>query len=180
MKKITSVLLLLAMAVAALISTVSCSRGDDSIPEGMKKLENDADLDYVMFIPEDWTQDLSGGAVSAYYAKGDMSNVSMTSFALTELDTTLDTHVEEYVEKLKKTFSDLELNKDDPSDVTLGGIKAKRIRYTGKLSDSDYSFLQLITIRNANMYIFTYTSEKEAFDKHMEEVQQIINNFSFK
>ena len=77
MKKISA--LIFALLFAAL-----CSCGKDAyVPVGYKMI-SDKNADFRMYVPNDWTEDLSTGICSAYYSKDDKSNVSFTALELNE------------------------------------------------------------------------------------------------
>ena len=77
MKKISA--LVFALLLAAL-----CSCGKDAyVPAGYKMI-SDKSADFRMYVPNDWTEDLSAGICSAYCSKDDKSNVSFTALELNE------------------------------------------------------------------------------------------------
>lgn len=176
-KFIKCVALLFVLAFA--LSSVSCGSQDAEVPEGMKRIESTDKLRFDFFIPETWVQDLSTGVVSAYYGLKDMSNVSISTFSVDDYEKTLGTYVDEYIDGLKTTFSDFGLTEDGIRDTLLGKTAAKKFEYTAKLTENEYKFMQVITVYSGYMFIFTYTSQAAAYDSHIEDVQLMLDNFSF-
>lgn len=173
--KFAALLFILILA----LSTVSCGARDAEVPEGMKRIESTDKLRFNFFIPETWVQDLSTGVISAYYGLKDMSNVSIMTFSVDDYEKSLGDYVDEYIDGLKKTFTDFELTEDGVKDTLLGKVSSKKFEYTAKLTENEYKFMQVITVYSGYMYIFTYTSQAAAYDSHLEDVQLMLDNFSF-
>lgn len=173
MKKITALLLSLVLAVMLLSS---CGGKDSAAPMGFKEISDDA-LTYDLFIPDEWTADLSTGVTAAYYSGQDPSNISMIAFELDGSITGLEDYWAKYEPSLKAILPDLEYV--DQSAVTLDGADAMQYIYTGTMSDVSYKFMQLVAIRNNRVYIFTYTAYAAKYDEHIEDVLAILDYFCF-
>jgi hypothetical protein len=174
----------------------SCTEKDNWVPKGMKKITTDA-VDYTMFVPESWTADISTGVVSAYVSSTDRSNVTMmaSNLANENASMSLSDYWNKYEAKLLQTFPDMKY--DDatgteetettdtgsgsyvPVSAVLGGSAANKYIYTASVTGTTYKYMQLICIRNGYAYIFTYTALPEKFDSHLEDVERIIEYFSF-
>ncbi len=169
------------VTIFLIITTLLCSCGGDAeVPAGMKAVESSDDLSYNFFIPKDWIQDLSTGVVSAYYSTGDTSNISITTYNIDNYEKTLDDYVEEYMTGLDENLGEFTLSEGYPQNTLLGGIGASKLEYTATFSGTQYKYMQLLCIYRGNMYVFTYTSNAEKYDSHMEEVNFMLDNFSFK
>ena len=177
MKKIAALLLTLILCTSMLFGC--SSERTKGAPDGMRAVESSDKLDYYLYIPAAWKQDLSTGAVSAYCSSADLSNITMSQFTLSEKNN-LEDQVNIYIEGLKGTFVDFALDEASPENVTLGGVAASKIVYTGSLAGNLNKFMNVICVVNNNLYIFTYTSTSDLYDSHLEEVQKILDNFAFK
>ncbi len=177
MKKIVSLVLTLVLALSLFCGCTSSGPA----PDGMKVLESSDRLDYNIYIPAGWVQDLSTGAVSAYVSSNDLSNISMTQFNLEELKK-LDEYVSNYVTELEENLQEFKLEEGYPEKgkTLLDGVEAAKIEYTAKLVGNEYKYMQIICIKGGTIYFFTYTALAEAYDSHLEAVQQILDNFAFK
>ena len=177
MKKICSLALVFVLALTLLCSCTSSGYA----PDGMKVLESNDKLDYNIYIPAGWVQDLSTGAVSAYVSSSDLSNISMTQFNLEELKK-LNEYVSGYVTELEENLQEFKLEEGYPEKgkTLLDGVEAAKIEYTAKLVGNEYKYMQIICIKGGTIYFFTYTALAEAYDSHLEAVQQILDNFTFK
>ena len=178
MKKILSFFVLSIMCLSLF---AGCAGGSAPAPDGMKVLESSDTLDYHIYIPAAWVQDLSTGAVSAYVSASDLSNISMTQFNLDELKK-LDEYVTDYIADLEGNLKDFKLVEGYPEkgNTVLGGVEARKLEYTAVLADNEYKFTQIICAKGGTIYYFTYTAMAEVYDSHLEEVQQILDNFAFK
>lgn len=180
MRSKRNIFALIALSLCAVIFLSACSgNADVSAPNGMKLLSNDI-VDYYLYIPESWEGDMSTGMVSAY-STYDNSNISMMAFALGDkydYSTTVAQFVEKNKEDLENTYADIEYI-TEPSNVELDGYAAIKMVYTATVTGTSYQFMQLCTVANATVYVFTYTALPDVFENHTDEVQSMIDNFSF-
>ena len=163
-----------------MILLAGCGTAVEGAPDGMKALTSNDKLDYKIYVPASWVQDLSTGAVSAYAGASDLSNISMTQFNLDEMKK-LDEHVADYVEDLEENLNDFKMVEGYPEKgaTLLNGVEAKKLEYTATLAGNEYKYMQVICSKGGTIYFFTYTALADAYDNHTEEVQQILDNFAF-
>ncbi|MDD4772628.1 MAG: hypothetical protein PHZ09_03390 [Eubacteriales bacterium] len=184
-KSIKTVLLVVGLIAILLFS---CAEQDNWIPKGMKKASTEA-VDYTLFVPDGWTVDISTGVVSAYVSALDRSNITMIAFNLENenSDMTIDEYWEKYEGEMRTTFPDMEMEHEstsaedgmNPVSMLFDGFNAKKYVYTATVTEVKYKYMQVICIRGGIAYIFTYTSIPENFDTHLEEVDRILETFSF-
>lgn len=187
MKKVISVLLVTVMATMIL---TSCANKDANTPEGFKEISDDA-IGYDLYVPEDWISDISTGITSAYFSDTDPSNISMTSFELNNDVQSIEDYWSFYLPSLRALFPDLQFENlpenAEPEPVTVGvpeqlkidGVPALAYNYTGSMNGTAYKFYQVITFKNATVYIFTYTAEAVNYDEHIKDVVDILANIKF-
>lgn len=169
------------VTILLIISITLCSCGGDTeAPAGMKAVESSDDLSYNFFIPKDWIQDLSTGVVSAYYSTGDTSNVSITTYNIDNYEKPLSEYVAEYTVGLEENLGEFTLSEGYPENTLLGGFGAMKLEYTATFSGTGYKYMQILCIYRGNMYVFTYTSNAEKYESHLEEINVMLDNFSFK
>ncbi|MBE6650574.1 MAG: hypothetical protein E7613_04595 [Ruminococcaceae bacterium] len=174
--------LVLLSAFLLVITMTACGEKDSSIPEGMKLPENDI-VDYYFYYPETWSLSRNDGMISAYVSEKDSSSVSITAFNSNQEVTSLDEYLAmdgtTYTEKLKSTFLDVEILSDG-EETKLHDALARQFVFTANVGGETYKFRQIITFRFDYIYIMTYTSTLEGFDKHTDEVNKIVKEFKFK
>ncbi len=192
--KFKSLLLVIILLCTAFI--MSCGNGKDNwIPKGMKIASTDA-VDYILFVPDTWTVDISTGVVSAYTT--DRSNITMIAFNLENenKDLTPDGYWKKYEPELRQTFPDMEYSaiqngaettgdtteiSDNfvPVTMLLDGLPANKYIYTATVTGVKYQYMQVICTRGGIAYLFTYTSIPQNFDIHLDDVNRILENFRF-
>ncbi len=160
-------------------SGCSASGTDIEAPDGMKLFSNEH-TDYTAFVPASWTVDMSTGTLSAYVSSADASSVVITAQMLGQDDPkTLDGYWKHYEESFNSTFKEFEYVGEAPTTTTLSGEPANKYVYTAKLGDNQYKFMQVVVIREMTVYVITYTSTPEGYDANLEDVEKILDNFSF-
>ena len=177
--------LLCAAAAAAVCLSVftGCSSGSDSWhPAGMK-LASSEDADYKMWVPESWTVDMSTGITSAYAGSGDYSNVSVTAQNLSGEQNYLtpSEYWEIYKTDLEATFPNIAYDEDTEGGISLllDENAAMKYSYTATVTGTKFHFISVVCIRSGTVYLITYTAQPAIYENHLEEVQNILDNFSF-
>ncbi len=175
MKK-CALLLAAAMLMTAL---VSCTASDTDVPYGMQLIDDDV-VDYRLYVPEDWTESISTGAVGAYYSAEDPTNVTVMMWN-DDVNATVDDWWEGYQEDFTAVYDDFEIISTD--NATLGGLTAKRYEYTGTLASTEFHYIQYVCMRYSvsvsAVYVLTFTSTEENYESHLEELESIVEYFEF-
>ena len=175
-------LLIMAALMLCLFSLTSCTKETmGGHPVGKLEMTNKA-IDYKFYYPDTWLTDMNDGMVCIYVANDDPSNVSVSQFGLgTEFK-----NLDEYISGLPHSFTSEwnavfgETDFGTPEDITLGGEPAKKLVYEATIGELTYRYLQVFTLHNGNVYTLTYSARTEIFDKHIENVNGIIESFTFK
>lgn len=84
-----------------------------------------------------------------------------------------------YESQFKATFPDLTYSVKG-ENVMMAGLKAQKYVYTASVTGTAYQFMQVVALKAGTVYIFTYTSTKDVFDSHLEEVNAILGYISLK
>jgi len=175
-KKYISFILLISVLIMSL-ALASCSSQDPTAPNGMKTLTNDL-VDYYLYVPSGWVEDISTRFISAYASDMDRSNVSMEAFGV-DSDVTLDSFWDGYRADFEATFSDMEYSIEGET-LLLDGVAAKKYEYTATVTGIAYKFMQVTAIKEGTVYIFTYTAEPGRYEDHLQAVETILSVFRFK
>ena len=170
---------LLTAALAALLLALiltSCGAPATDVPEGMQLASLDG-VEYALFVPETWTVNQNSGVSGAYVSSYDKSNVSLISYLPTAALTT-----EQYwdlcAESYAAEFADFALV--ESGSATMGGMAVPYYVYTATIGGDSYKFLQAIAGNGGMFYNLTYTATVDNYDLHIEEVMQIIEEFTFR
>ncbi len=174
MKKIISLIFAVILSTSVM---VSCGNVDSDAPMGFKEI-SDEGVTYDLFVPEEWTADISTGVTAAYYSGKDPANISLIAYELDGSVTSIADYWETYEPSLKAVFSDLEYI-HDPEELELDGVPAVQYVYTGTMVNMSYKFMQIVAFKDAKVYIFTYTAEESRYDAHFEDIIAILAEFRF-
>jgi len=168
------------LAVTFLILAASlftaCGKNVDGIeiPNGMILSCDPKVTDYYLFVPQNWTVDLTTSASGAYYSNTDPSGVSMMVWELENTDTTLDDWWTINETDLQMVFQNYTL--ESKENTTVDGNYAQKYVYTANLGENQYKIMQLGILKNSKVYLFTYTSLANLYDSHLEDVAMITEN----
>ncbi len=178
MKNILKLSALLCVILTAAALFCGCTQQDGEAPMGFKEISNDG-VSYNLYVPDEWISDISTGVTAAYYSNVDPSNVSVIAFDLTaDTATNIEGYWATYEPSLKALFSNFEYV-GEPDKIKLDGTDATAYTYTGTLTDVQYKVMQVVTIKDAQVYVFTYTATAEKYDTHFEDVWAILGYFDF-
>nr|MBQ4317973.1 hypothetical protein [Clostridia bacterium] len=177
MQKFRRLTALILAFVMLSLPLASCQKQEDSAPNGMKQLSNEL-VDYNLYVPSGWVEDVSTRFVSAYVSDIDRTNISMEAFELEASDTTLASFWEGYKSDFEATFSEMEYAVEGET-MLLGGVPANRYVYTATVTGVQYKFMQVVAIKGLTVYIFTYTAKPDKYDEHLQAVDAILEYFTF-
>ncbi len=188
MKKIISILCVLA----CLFCFASCNNTNETdVPEGMLKAGGDAN-DFYFYYSDSWVlQTPAVGTDSAEImikpmpdATGISPNASLSvvAFSLSseKKDYGVNDQWDEYKKELENAFPTFEYNSDKDETIKLDGVVASKKRYTIKIGEETFSFVQVLCIRYANVYQITFTCLANEFEARSNIVDTVVSNFHFK
>lgn len=179
MKKILAV----CICIILCLSFAACgNKSEVDVPMGMQLASDESVPDYVLMIPNDWTVEESTGTTTAYYKDNLSGAVIATftaSFSVPKEDITLDNYFESFSSEFAQIFGDGEKS-IETSSTKLGDEDAKQYIYTGNFGGIEYKFWQVFCLHEGRMYTLTYSTPTEYFDKFAEDMELILEYFSFK
>lgn len=149
---------------------------DKKTPEGMKIASPDG-IEYVFYVPKTWVTDRSDKLSDAYFPESERSNVTVTAFAPNGEMTT-----EQYFDVCENTYKN-EISgyqRLSAEDKTVDGKAAKSYTYKAVYGDTTFRIMQTVVYYNSMFYSITYTAVDEIFDKHISDVEKMINDFDFR
>jgi hypothetical protein len=136
-----------------------------------------------LYVPETTWMSTSDSGISGarYYSGSDFSNVTVTVYFPEEIFTVADYWEKKCLQEYSAYFKDFTVLDDKCGDTTLGGLDAKRYVYEAKLEgDVSYRFMQVMTVKDAMIYTFTYTAKSDLYDSHLTDVEAMVANFTFR
>ena len=169
MKKIVVLLLVLLMLAG-------CAKNQD-VPDNMQ-LASREDVTYCLYVPKTWNVNTDSGVSSAYYSSADSSNVSVMSYYPEAESMSIDDYWKLTGAEYQNAFGGYSLLSSDTT--LLGGRKAGKYTFDLTIGEESVRMMQIIAAYDSMFYVFTYTSAPEIFESHLEEVQIIVDNFTFR
>lgn len=146
-------------------------------PAGMI-LASSKERPYTFFMPSSgWAVDTSAQITSII--ANDKSNVTVQYF-MPDPDKKIenvDAYWEECMEKNKDILVDLAVESTEKTAV--GGLENGLVGvFGGKSGGVEYKFKQAIAFKNEIVYVVTYTATAENFDKHIADVDKMLEHFA--
>ena len=168
------ILCILISAVLLCGSLVACS-GASEIPDGYQHATCDGEY-FRLFVPTSWNVNTSSGVSSAYVSSRTDTMVSMVELGKAAEGETLAHLVEAHME-------DIQALKDytfvSEQNNTMAGRAAKDITYTVKIGDVKYRIRQVLSIVEGRVYLFTYSSQDDAYATWADDVEGILDVLEF-
>lgn len=177
MKKISVIALVLAFCMCfCLLAGCGAKDNKSSAPKGMK-LASGENVDYCMYVPENWKVDKSDLYTSAYFSSGDATSISVTAYGVGSEEET----VGDWWKKFEKEIGEVyKISDVKETKAKLDGIKGSQYSFKGTLADNEYNFIITAILKDYYVYYITYTSTPEFYEDHLEELDQVIEAFEFK
>lgn len=148
---------------------------DEDTPEGYQLATKDK-YEFRFYVPLTWTVQRRTYNPSAYFSKKDLSNISISSRIATEDVFDGASYWKHYTELTSYELSDVVIDEN----AKMGGYDAYGVEYVATASGLKYSIKQVFLAYNNMIYIFTYTSDKLNYDKHMDDINAMLELFEFK
>ena len=174
-KKTLCMILIVSFAFAL----VSCSKGD--APEGTVAISNDA-VDFTVYYPEGWvveTNEPKSAVISIVYGENatgtNKSSIRVTELSLRNRFSSAEEYWKSYLEEFEKQFSDLSII--DEKTVKLDDADAFRVHFTAEVAGETFCFIQVVALRNQNVYTITYTANQTDFDSSA--LDTVVKYFKF-
>ncbi len=146
-------------------------------PEGMKLASTD-ERPYRFFVPESWVINNATDATAAYASETDSSNVNIQMYMTSRNTETVSDHWKRLEESYKNTFSSFTLISDE--EIKMDGVSAHKYTYTLVSGGQEYKAVQAIVRKGEMFYYVTYTALSENFEKHLPDVEKMIENFDIR
>lgn len=180
-------IIILVVAVLMLMCLVGC--GNDGAPSGMKLASDRSQVDYSLYIPEEWTIDQMD-TFSRAHAENDISAISVFTFPISESQTIGDWWTSYYKPSIEKTLSDFEMLEGEIAGMVDG--KAS-LSYTFKstLTKTQGEESAILTYKNritivkngACAYVLWYngtvTEKADYYTQSLEAADKIVKEFRF-
>ena len=141
------------------------------------KIASNGRIEYRLYVPTTWVCWSEDDVSDAYYPESGKPNVSVTSYSPDEAMT-----AEEYVAMCEteyaKSLKGYELL--SKQERTVAERDAVVMTYRVTYGDTQMRLMQTVFVYNDLVYSITYTALEDRFDAHMDDVDLIIDSFTFR
>lgn len=151
---------------------------DKKTPAGMKIASSD-DLEYRLYVPENWVCNPESRKAEAYYPESGKTNVTVTSFSPDSSSQTLEEYYKLCIESYEKSIRGFEII-GETDDITVASKAAKSVEFRAEYDGVEYRIRQVILLRNEMFYTITYTAISDNYELHTGDFEQIISAFRFR
>jgi len=148
---------------------------DEHTPDGFH-LASRSELEYRLFVPDSWIVDTKSSIPSARVALTDVSNISMMSIVRQQSIIDGKSYWESF--KANYDYDLVEIATDE--NAKLGKYTAFAVEYKTDIMGLKYHSKQVFLTSSDIIYVFTYTSDEEHYELHLDDVNTIISMFEFK
>lgn len=146
-------------------------------PDGMKLASTD-ERAYRLFVPSSWKINNRADASAAYASETDSSNVNVQMYMTSDNTETVEKYWERLETSYKEMFAEYTLISDEA--IKMDGVSAHKYTYTVVSGGQEYKLIQAIVRKGDMFYCLTYTALPENFDKHLPDVEKMIENFDIR
>ncbi len=148
----------------------------EEAPEEMK-LVSSKERPYLLFAPESWKVDNSGQITTVYAP--DRSNLTVQFIMPAEETHSAEAYWKGCMQKYQNVLTDF--SEGESSQKTVSGIEESWVgTFSGKSGGVEYKFKQAIVLKGEVYYVITYTATEGNYDKHISDVDKMIDNFEVK
>lgn len=149
-------------------------------PEGMQLLSNKA-VDYIMFVPENWSITVNTGMSAARAPENSTASVSVVGFDIRTDD--MNAFWESYEADIKATFGNMTYLSEEQKyeGITLAGYNSARTyKFTVNKGGETYRYSETVLIRDGYIYFITYSAKSADFAAHEADYNKMLSEFKFK
>lgn len=169
------------LALACLVSLVSCRGGDDEeqVPDKMQCASREGDL-FRLYVPSSWNLLQEAGQSGAYFSMTD--KVTVTVHAYDNPDTlSADRYTKEVYLPSVEAGLGCQLQTEDGTPVggTLGGVAATVVSYSAAWGENKIFVSDILAAWEGKIYVLSYRTGEETRDTYADIYAEIVKNFVF-
>jgi hypothetical protein len=144
-------------------------------PVGYQLASSDK-YEFRFYVPITWTVQRRTYNPKAYYSLTDVSNVTINTVKVDEYVYDGKSYWEDFASTTSFELSDIVIDEN----AKMGGYDAYSVEFTETISSSVYKVKQVYLTVNSVIYVFTYTSTRNNYDKHIDDVNTMLEMFELK
>lgn len=151
----------------------ACNKGVDT-----KDSKTLTETDYSISYPKTWELKKQGGNRTGYilFQSGQNNLIQISVESLTK-DTNLDAYMESVIRLVNEKYPNNFVQKEKE---TLKGIAFYKVTFFATRNDTAYKFEEHYGLKNNKVYVISFTTKADDFDKNIVNVKPIIDSFEIK
>ncbi len=150
---------------------------DKHTPDGMK-IASHEQCEFIFYVPLSWRCNTSDKMSDAYYDESGKPNVTATSYIPYGENNTVEDYFLQCEEIYKKDIKGYELI--SKTERTVAERNGYSYVYRAVYGEIELRVMQTIIMYNEIAYSITYTARADAFDSHLDDVNKMLDSFSFR
>ena len=170
MKRFTA--LIIAVLLLCPLFLTSCST--ESAPDGMKLASFEGEP-FKLYVPEAMTLNLESGISSAFSNIPEKFMISARYYTPSNPEMTLDEYMEYCAESYAESIDSFDMTSLEAT--VLSGVDGKRMSYTAKFDDINYSCEQFTVLYRGDMISLNFYIPSHSAEKYAESVNEIAGVF---
>lgn len=173
MKRIIALLLALLMCTAVL---TSCARDEDTPPKGMILASADTEP-FKLYVPEQMTSNVQSGISSAFsYVSENKKMIISARYYTPSAEMGIEVYMDYCASGYAKSLESFTLVSNNEAAV-LSGVDARKMVYTAKIDETDYTCTQVSALYNGDMISLSFYIPTEVSEYHADTVSSVIKEF---
>lgn len=144
-------------------------------PEGYQLASSDK-YEFKFYVPLTWTVQRRTYNPKAYYSLTDLSNVTINTAKVDEYVYDGKSYWEDFSGSTSFELTDVVIDEN----AKMGGYDAYSVEFVEKISGTTYKVKQVFLTVNSLLYVFTYTSTPANYDKHLDDINTMLEMFELK
>ncbi len=164
-------------------STTSYEHEDT--PENMKLASNTKIVDYLLFLPSDWTVEKPSTQGSSTISSGYVYNLEKNiNVSVMQWNKPSSAHKyehwwAEYKNQLLNAFDETDIKDKEYTEVEIAGVTSVCAEFSCVIGGKAYNYRVYGIDTRGSIYVITFTVQGEAFTAYESDISQIISNFKF-
>lgn len=149
---------------------------DKNTPAGMEIASADQ-IEYRFYVPTVWVCNAESGMSEAYYPESGKSNVTVTSY-LPSVSISVEDYFTQCENQYKTTLPSYE--RVSRTERTVAERSAYSYTYRTTVDGVAFTVMQTLFAYNGSIYSITYTALSENFETHLQDVEAMLDAFTFR
>ena len=176
----TQKLICIILIILSILCIASCSDSENS--ELKLSVTNDA-VDFTVYYPDGWvieTNEPKSAVISLVYGENGIesnkSSIRVTELSIKNQYLTAKSYWDSFLEEFKSQFGAISIL--DEKNIKLDDADAFRVHFTTEVAGERFDFIQVLAIRNGNVYTITYSAKENDFVP--DTLDTVVQYFKFK